>query len=394
MDTAAACFAELGLAPAEHVCSGDWSASAEEPLQLDEATLCRLADELAFPETLTAALIRSAHSLSPAVRRLMQHCVYLLRSNADSGQLYFLPHNDAGLGDPLLNALILLQLVDELRARHAQAGIPADVTQATLADILLWLEDYRQKHGHYGMAQAGWLQRHLRMGLFKLGRLQFEHAKLHDPIRVYRARSGDAVLIALTAGQQICSDGRFASANSHGQEPVETSFMDDDHQITAHVCDVAGRFSHVPQTFSRSDYELGLEQGDCVLSVHIDASGPMDIAACLESFARAMPFYRKYFPELQPQAFYCSSWLLDAAFQQYLKPESNIIGFQKLWHLFARPRTGDGEFFVRVWGKNKSELDLQALEPKTSLQHAVLSHISNGGRWNDAGGLLFEDELS
>ncbi len=408
LSTAHACFAALNLAPASDAFCQDWAASADLPLLFEEAYIQEQAAFLGLSDAVLAACLDQAQELATrkAHCRLLQHMVYSFQKQKPKSALYVFPvaaaehrseQTDAAV-PPLINVLLCLQLVDAIRQRYRALGIDEAVCRETLADLAIWIDDYQQKTGAFGFAQMDWLKNHFTLSLFKLGRLQFEHVHLKDEISVYRHRQSGEVLISCHAGQRLCEDGLFGSSNSCGiylpDTCVEHETTADGHFLRATVFDTeTGLAVAEPQRFCVDDYELVLEKGATVLSVHIAADGPMTREACLASFAEAMPFYHKHFPDLKPLAFYCSSWLLNPHFKTYLKPSSNIVQFLALWQLFAQPHTKDDAFFMRVWAQPKEQIDIETAEQKSSLQRAVVAHVKAGGRWNDMGGLILPEQL-
>ncbi|MEU6849108.1 acyltransferase domain-containing protein [Actinacidiphila alni] len=73
--------------------------------------------------------------------------------------------------------LFLAALPDALAA-HRALGVPEDVTRATFADVGEKMRLYRLAHGTGGLDRQVWLLRHFRGTLFRLGRLQFDRARL------------------------------------------------------------------------------------------------------------------------------------------------------------------------------------------------------------------------
>ncbi|MDG0814548.1 acyltransferase domain-containing protein [Cohnella rhizosphaerae] len=59
---------------------------------------------------------------------------------------------------------------DEYRLRD----IPDEVHTDTFSDIRIWSEVCKTTYGEYGIEESGWLQGHVRLALFRLGRLQFQ----------------------------------------------------------------------------------------------------------------------------------------------------------------------------------------------------------------------------
>ncbi len=55
-----------------------------------------------------------------------------------------------------------------------KTGVPEEIAMATMRDITLWSGRYRERTGKIGLIEWGWFRLHKAVGLFRLGRLQFE----------------------------------------------------------------------------------------------------------------------------------------------------------------------------------------------------------------------------
>ncbi|MBR4941790.1 MAG: DUF5596 domain-containing protein, partial [Clostridia bacterium] len=83
----------------------------------------------------------------------------------------------------ILPLFTLAHLSDYTLALHEKLGIPHEVTVATLRDVNNWVHNYQLTHnGELGFNRMGWLSNHALGRLFRLGRLQFVHAKPHPVV--------------------------------------------------------------------------------------------------------------------------------------------------------------------------------------------------------------------
>jgi hypothetical protein len=69
---------------------------------------------------------------------------------------------------------VFLAALPAVRARHAEWGVPAAISRATLSDLGNKMAIYRRTYGVGGLDRQSWLTRHFRGTLFRLGRLQFD----------------------------------------------------------------------------------------------------------------------------------------------------------------------------------------------------------------------------
>lgn len=219
---------------------------------------------------------------------------------------------------------MLAMVVPRALAYHRQLGIPAEISEATMADIGRNVRVHRKRENIGGLGVAWWLRLHVRGLIYDLGRLQFERVRINNDAMVNSMRR-------------------------------------------------AG---------------LDVESDTPVLSVHVpDFSGPVTPAACAASIARAQVFFPRYFPEVRQDIIVCYSWLLDEALQRYLKPASNILQFQKLFTLTDDDGWDSTESVMQfVFGRKVADID--SVPQESSLQRGVVDHIRGGNSWRGKAGWM------
>jgi GNAT-like C-terminal domain/N-acyltransferase N-terminal domain len=126
----------------------------------------------------------------------------------------------------------------------------------------------------------------------------------------------------------------------------------------------------VPLTASTSPRALG---------VHIPEGGPLDPGACEASFAAAGKLFGRYFGSDGFQVAVCTSWLLDEQLADYLPVESNIVRFQRRFHVLPGSAPGNEDMSRFVFDERDPLED--GVVARTSLQRAVVQHLSAGGEW-------------
>ena len=129
-------------------------------------------------------------------------------------------------------------------------------------------------------------------------------------------------------------------------------------------------------------------------NTHIPESGPLDPAACDDSFARALALFGAR-GDGTTRAFVCSSWLLDDQLAAYLPAESNILNFQRRFTL-VDSETSDapldgatqGDHAVAKFIFRRPLAELPAVEPRSTLERALLEHLAAGRHWRERTGVL------
>jgi hypothetical protein len=104
-----------------------------------------------------------------------------------------------------------------------------------------------------------------------------------------------------------------------------------------------------------------------------------------------LEFFPRYFPEESYEYAVCHSWLLDPRLKEHLRPDSNIVQFQERFHLAGQGWDSTDGIMQFVFGKTTKDID--SVEPRTSLERAVVNHIRSGGIWWGYGGWFRLDGL-
>jgi hypothetical protein len=299
------------------------------------------------------------------------------------------PKNEEGL----VHAITLLSglgLTQEFYRCHA---IPETVLKETLADMELWMRDYKARHNVWGLRTFNWLVRHFQGRLFQLGRLQFEMAPFPLDFQAFRRRKDGRVIVLCNSGMRFRQDGQFADADGRVETTTtwEASLTGDGEWIEGNPVSPFGRALREPVKLADSEWEPVLVKGDPILSVHIPAAGPMDFPACGEAFKRAVDFFPKHFPCFGARAFYCCSWLLDPQFEACLPRESNIVRFLSEFYLVPVPAANPNQMFERVFDATPSAPGL--LPQKTSLQRAIAEKLKQGWLFRLGGMVAFPGDL-
>ena len=205
----------------------------------------------------------------------------------------------------------LCRAVDALEF-YEQRGIDRDVFRATMGDIALRAELYRQSHGVLGLSMddAVWLRHHFAASLFQLGSLQFQLFEMF-PYELME----------------------------------ENGYM---------------RFE--------AETKRRIPEGTPLINVHIPVRADLSPEACETSFSRAKAFFSEHFPEHRARAFFCFSWLLYPGMEQLLQKECNIRRFASRFHIIGIS-DDTGQALQRIYGKR--DRDRADYPRDTTLQRAA-----------------------
>ena len=254
--------------------------------------------------------------------------------------LPFMPDALGAAGRCLPVYLFVLGL-PAVRAYHRRRGVPAAVTEATLADLGRHVAIHRRMFGTTGVDSPGWMTVHLRGLLYECGSLQYEPARFRarQPAQAGAGQSG--------AGQ--------AGTGQAGTGQSGTGPADD----------------------------------EPVLSVHIPEGAPLSTDSVLASLGEARDLFAAHFPDPPRRFAVCHSWLLDDQLAEYLPETSNIVRFQRLFRLVPGGADGDRDVLTFVFRKPDAGQDeLGGLPQRTTLDRAVVAHLRSGRHWRVRSGWL------
>lgn len=111
--------------------------------------------------------------------------------------------------------------------------------------------------------------------------------------------------------------------------------------------------------------------------VHVHISDNDKLVGCEESVQAARAFFAEFFPTYKDAVFYTRTWLLDPRLSEILPESSNIMQFQKLFHIIGNIDSED-QILKRVFGSVKENLD--EYEATNSLARGVIAYLKSGKR--------------
>ena len=102
------------------------------------------------------------------------------------------------------NLLSFLFMCEAYEQKGREMGIDEQILLDTLSDIAIWCTNWSNIKGELYLGELTWLIRHMRMKLFRLGRLQFCIGKADRDIPKYQVCKGDPVLeIHIPQGEKL-----------------------------------------------------------------------------------------------------------------------------------------------------------------------------------------------
>ncbi|MEG1639338.1 MAG: acyltransferase domain-containing protein [Ruthenibacterium sp.] len=124
-----------------------------------------------------------------------------------------------------------------------------------------------------------------------------------------------------------------------------------------------------------------LQNGDAVYNVHIPKGGKLLPIECEKSYDAAAKFFKQEHP-----AFVCYSWLLHSALQTLLPPTSNLLMFQKRYHIFKESATKANSIEAERIIFGRIEENPVHYPQQTQLQKSVVAYLKSGRQLGNGSG--------
>jgi hypothetical protein len=298
----------------------------------------------------------------------------------------------------LFYLLLYLAALPHTWERYQRLDIGLDIFKATMLDFRFYIQDYFDSSNRWGYAMFGWIWRHLTIELFRLGRLQYLLMPFEGGVRAFRRKgentSTSSIILLANPEMPLRADGcawgagrpRNAEIPPENEETWRPIFESSADGWRGHTVSPYGWVEHSPTYLPAGEWEMILQPGDLVLEMHIPRKDLLNAETCGASYAQALDFFRRVFPDRPSKALFCHTWIFTAQLQQFLPPESNLVKFQREFYLYPQPGTVN-YLWTFVFGA-KHEDPLTAPRD-TSLRRAVLDCLNSGGEIFDLAGLMF-----
>lgn len=278
---------------------------------------------------------------------------------------------------PLLAFFSFLPAIDELWEFLAAKGIPQDVAVATVQQFEACVYVFEERFDYLGMNKRYFdhMQGYVDHKFLNAGRLRYEIIDLHHLFVIEHKKDGRRVL--------FLQDAEMNAAGLYQGTPPEDGapgflayFKETQAYFEGTPVQENGRCAPTCARFDKNEWRLILQPGDCCISVHIPAPGPLTKELCDESYALARKLFAKHYPEIAPKAFHCHSWMMAPELAEVMKPTSKVLEFQRPYLKYPAHTKGDDVLNFVFKLRFTSYADLPE---ETSLQRALKARYLAGG---------------
>ena len=293
---------------------------------------------------------------------------------------------------------------------YQRLGVGLEIFKDTMLDFRFYIEDYHDLHGQWGYAHFAWIWLHLTCELFRLGRLQYMLIPFRGGVTAFRRCKGEASgtnhgekgmgsvpdaspLLLADPELPLRSDGCAHGVGLPNGDKIPVGadswlpvFESTPQGWRGHPVNPRGFVEKAPVVLRAAEWEVILQRGDTILDLHIPRKDPLNAQTCGASYAQALEFFQRVFPDRPGKALFCHTWMFSPQLQQFLPPESNLVKFQREFYLYPHPG-GVNFLWNFVFGAKYPD---RATAPRdTALRRAVLDWLETGGEIFDLPGVMF-----
>ncbi len=83
--------------------------------------------------------------------------------------------------DPFVKLSLIYAFLPEVKSRYEKKDISDEIFFDTMSDIKIWIDDCRDNLHKVGLDELNWIQHHMNLDIFKIGRLQYQKAICYIP---------------------------------------------------------------------------------------------------------------------------------------------------------------------------------------------------------------------
>jgi hypothetical protein len=92
------------------------------------------------------------------------------------------------------NLITYLYLCEKTKEKYEAMGLPEDVLDATLSDLVRWTNEWTVVKGELFLGELSWLARHMSASIFRIGRLQYCKGRAESDVPSIGVKKGDPIV--------------------------------------------------------------------------------------------------------------------------------------------------------------------------------------------------------
>ena len=288
------------------------------------------------------------------------------------------PNGEDTLPYDMIIGLAVCSHAERVYENMKKRGVPEEKILPALKYLTGGLNSFRRLHGRDGYGNYLWQRRVVNGNIIPIGCFNVEiSGKMDAPAVVFVNKKGESV--ALSKDVMVHRSGvPLGSKHFEDEEgSFKAEFTETENSYIGYPHISYGHISPEKVTLKKSEWEKVLSEKGSILSLHIPRGVKFTPDIVKASFEEMVEFVKKYFPDENPRAIYCFSWLLDPQLADILPETSNIANFGKLFTPISKMNNGKGALSF-VFSIADDNPDFDALPEDNSLFRALKAHYKSG----------------
>lgn len=302
---------------------------------------------------------------------------------------------EKGLGYRLVLLFPVLGLIKEAYLSLRSRGLDKEMLLKTFSGIDSSIATSAKREGilAFNKLYFKWTLLYANGELLTIGRLQFQIIdRMKYPILIFSNKQGEIKIMmdnvnVHQSGNILGTAGYKDKEGSYIANITEEEDCYKGYCVDLDACLIQSKKTILQKTL----WTPVFSNGDSAIEVHIPGGKGLREEECVQSFDMAREIYSRYFPEYNFKAFITITWLMSPELRHLLKPDSNILLFQKQFNVFPSEDSSGTAVFKYVYNKSVDSLeniDLNLLPENTSLMKKIKEHYKNGGHVNQFAGVF------
>lgn len=288
------------------------------------------------------------------------------------------PEGEDPIAYDMIIGLAVCSHIERTYESMQKRGIPREQIFGALRYFTEGLTSFRQVYHRDGYMGYWWQNRVVNSNIIPVGCFNTEVlGEMNAGAVVFANKKGES--IALAYDRTFHKSG-FPLGSKHFEDEEGSFYVSVDETDDSYIGYPYlenGYVSKEKITLSKSEWEKKISPLDRVIKLHIPRGTKFTPEVIRKSLDEIVEFVKKYFPEENPKAIACFSWLCDPQLAEILPETSNIANFGKIFTRFAQKNDGkDALKFVFSIADDNPDFD--SLPEDTSLYRALKAHYKSG----------------
>lgn len=181
------------------------------------------------------------------------------------------------------------------------------------------------------------------------------------------------------AGKEFFVNGDGDLVTTKEKAAFTTSFYEDEEKYIGHIINNDGTIESKPTEFSKSIWKDYLRGGAPALEIHIPSKIEYTTEKMKSSHKMALEFFKTFYPDYEPKAIICYSWIYSPQLRKVLPEDSKILAVNNRLHLIPMVSGFDAE--------------CRFLRKGSSLQQNIAAECENGTEFHNGISYIPLDEI-